>query len=147
MPLNSSPSAGAADDDDISPARKVVLAAEKANAKNGHELLGALSLTHGFMPKREPLTSLPPEFKEWDELAAKIPELHVTMGARAYMDAMPVLDAEKVPNEYVHRAGERSTSFRSHCLQDNPSLLYSLPFSVTSVLDPENPGPHLFEGA
>jgi hypothetical protein len=93
----------------ISPARKAVLEAEETNTRNGHEVLGAISLSHGFMPRQEPLTSFPPEYKEWDELAAKIPELHSKMGARAYMDAMPVLDAEKLPDKYVHRAGKCAT--------------------------------------
>ncbi|GAQ86515.1 hypothetical protein KFL_002940010 [Klebsormidium nitens] len=104
MPPTPHPPAAAAPADIISPARQTVLAAEETNAKNGHEYLGALSLSHGFMPKREPLTSLPPKFKQWDELVTKLPELHAKMGARAFMDAMPVLNAEKLPDEYVHRA-------------------------------------------
>jgi hypothetical protein len=109
MPPNSGTPVGSVPSRIISPARKAVLEAEETNTRNGHEFLGAISLSHGFMPKQEPLTSFPPEYQEWDELAAKLPELHSKMGVRAHMDAMPVLDAEKLPDKYVHRAGKSGT--------------------------------------
>ncbi|MBX3060471.1 MAG: hypothetical protein KF770_28775, partial [Anaerolineae bacterium] len=57
------------------PSRRVLVEAEAENKRLGHENLGFLSASHGFMPTSQPLLSLPPTFRLWDEMAAQLPEM------------------------------------------------------------------------
>jgi hypothetical protein len=58
------------------------------------------------MPVKTPLLKLPAEFDAWEEMAARLPELNATLASRKFLDAMPVLDADAVPNKYMFRAGK-----------------------------------------
>lgn len=91
---------------DIAPARHVLEAAISANDRLGHENLGSLSYSHGFMPRREPLKQLPPSHKAWDEVAAAIPTLFRTYAVRKVLADLPILSAARtdLPDEYVLRA-------------------------------------------
>jgi cytochrome b involved in lipid metabolism len=70
-----------------------VLATERTNARLGHENEGFLSLSHGFVPCLEPRLALDPRFAAWDDVAARMPELHRTLTLRREVDALPLLDA------------------------------------------------------
>ena len=53
-----------------SPARRVVLDAIATNDRAGHDNLGSLSFTHGFIPRAEPRRSLPRSHAAWQCSAA-----------------------------------------------------------------------------
>lgn len=86
------------------PIRRVLIEAEAENKRLGHENLGFLSKTHGFMPTSPPLLALPPAFRAWDEMAAQLPELFRRLTLRAELEQMPLLDAADLPNDYLLRA-------------------------------------------
>lgn len=46
----------------------------------------------GFLPKRDPLSRLPPAWAAWDELGAELPALLLAGRAREWLSRMPVLD-------------------------------------------------------
>jgi len=76
-----------------SPCGAVVLATERGNARFGHENAGFLSFSHGFVPRLEPRLALDPRFAAWDDVAARLPELHRTLTLRRVVEALPRLDA------------------------------------------------------
>ncbi|MCL4263968.1 MAG: hypothetical protein KJ069_12165 [Anaerolineae bacterium] len=86
------------------PSRHVLLEAEAENRRLGHENLGFLSESHGFMPTSPPLLSLPPAFHAWDEMAAQLPELFRRLTLRAELEQMPLLDAATLPDSCLLRA-------------------------------------------
>ncbi|MGI8806984.1 MAG: cytochrome b5 domain-containing protein [Acidimicrobiales bacterium] len=88
------------------PAGEVVDAAAARNARLGHENLGFLSWSHGFMPTITPLSHLPPSHRAWDEVAAHLPELWRGLDLRDALARMPVLDAtaEVLPDRFLLRA-------------------------------------------
>ncbi|MEO8396404.1 MAG: hypothetical protein ABI700_25650, partial [Chloroflexota bacterium] len=89
---------------DVAPARIVLENAVAINDQLGHENLGSLSYSHGFLPRQEPLKALPPSHKAWDEMAAAIPALFRTYSVREAVNEMPILSADDLPDEYVLRA-------------------------------------------
>src|SRR5204863_3488049 len=91
---------------DIAPARRILEAATATNDQLGHDNLGSLSYSHGFLPRQEPLMHLPASHKAWDEVAADIPHLFRTYAVRKGLDEMPLLSAEQadLPDEYLLRA-------------------------------------------
>lgn len=74
-------------------AREVIVTAERINRRLGHENLGFLSESHGFMPVAAPLASLPRAYAAWDQAAASLPLLYRSLRLRAELAAMPVLGA------------------------------------------------------
>ena len=59
------------------PARRILSAAEETNRQLGHENLGFLSESHGFLPVEPPLQKLPSFYQVWDALAeGGKPRLH-----------------------------------------------------------------------
>ncbi len=88
------------------PARAVLEAAQATNRDLGHENLGALSETHGFLPITPPPLALPPSHKAWDDIAARLPELWRAIRVRQELHALPVLGASEaeLPDEYLQRA-------------------------------------------
>ena len=56
---------------DMIPTRRVITEAEATNRKLGHENLGFLSLSHGFMPMEMPRLALAKSHVIWDEVAAE----------------------------------------------------------------------------
>lgn len=88
------------------PSLAALFAAEFENEKLGHENLGFLSVSNGFMPINEPLKSLPESFLVWDQLCANTPQLIKDMQFRKMADAMPVLlpSKEKLAEPYLYRA-------------------------------------------
>lgn len=86
------------------PTLKVMEAAIATNARLGHENFGSLSYTHGFLPPTEPLRALPASHRAWDEAAAAFPGLLRDFRARRELDALPLLNADDLPDEYLVRA-------------------------------------------
>ena len=93
-------------DPERSPCAKVIDAAERANARNGHENLGFLSYESGFLPTQSPLTAFPAMYSAWDNLAKGMPELIKTQTLQLAVKNLPVLpaDPEHLPDIYLHRA-------------------------------------------
>ncbi|WP_035855013.1 FHA domain-containing protein [Cryptosporangium arvum] len=88
----------------VSPARRVVEAAEAYNREQGHELDGFLSLEYGFLPVEPPLRALPESHRAWDDLVDRLPALYASLELRAEFDRLPVLDADALPDKYLLRA-------------------------------------------
>jgi cytochrome b involved in lipid metabolism len=84
----------------------ILLAAEERNAELCHENYGFLSRSNGFMPKQEPVHSLPNSFLVWEEIRKKTPELIRDGKLRLTFKKMPVLfpTKETLDDKYVLRA-------------------------------------------
>ncbi|MCH7610981.1 MAG: FHA domain-containing protein [Chloroflexi bacterium] len=91
---------------DVIPSRLVLSTAEETNQRLGHENLGFLSDSHGFMPIRPPRLELPPAYQAWDVMVERLPELYRTLTLRQTFDEMPELSAASsdLPDEYLLRA-------------------------------------------
>lgn len=91
---------------DIAPARRVLEEAIATNDALGHDNLGSLSYSHGFLPRTEPLRRLPQSHVAWDQVAEAIPRLFRTYTVRKTLDDMPILSANQadLPDEYLLRA-------------------------------------------
>ena len=90
----------------IIPSRYVLSSATATAESLGHENLGFLSETHGFMPSQPPLLRLPPAYQAWDDIVDSLPDLYRTLGLRAALEQMPTLsaDSETLPDKYLLRA-------------------------------------------
>jgi hypothetical protein len=88
------------------PSREVLVRAEMAYAKHGHENAGFLSAEAGFLPKRPPLRQFPATHRAWDEIAGTLPELWRSASVRRALAGLPLLSAreEDLPDGYVWRA-------------------------------------------
>jgi hypothetical protein len=82
---------------EIVPARQVIEEAIAINSQLGHENLGSLSYSHGFLPTREPMKRLPSSHQAWDQIAANIPFLFRTYAVRKVLNEMPLLSAGEDP--------------------------------------------------
>jgi hypothetical protein len=106
------------------PARQVLSNAEETNKRLGHENLGFLSESHGFMPRERPLLHLPPSHQVWDAIAADLPELFRSMTLRPAFDRMPVLSAaeDDLPDRYLLRASAMFSFFAHayHYVEPDP---------------------------
>ncbi|HEU0291138.1 MAG TPA: cytochrome b5 domain-containing protein [Anaerolineales bacterium] len=92
--------------EDMIPARRVLTEAEETNRRLGHENLGFLSASHGFLPIEPPRLTLPESHHAWDEVAAELPELFRTVGLRRRLDHMPILSGveNELPDGDLYRA-------------------------------------------
>jgi sulfite reductase alpha subunit-like flavoprotein len=90
----------------VSPAFAFVNHAEERNERNSHENLGFLSVDRGFLPRTDPRSALPPEFRAWDQIAAELPQLYASLTVRERIAELPLLDASKpnLPDQDVLRA-------------------------------------------
>jgi sulfite reductase alpha subunit-like flavoprotein/cytochrome b involved in lipid metabolism len=88
------------------PIRRMLLEAEAENRRLGHENLGFLSASNGFMPVEPPRLSLPASHQIWDETAADLPELFRTVSLRHRLEQMPILRGEEsaLPDGDLYRA-------------------------------------------
>jgi len=91
---------------EIAHAEQVIGLVERHNARVGHENAGFLSAARGFLPLMAPRTRLSERFAAWDELAAELPALHATLGLRARIERLPLLDASSasLPADQLLRA-------------------------------------------
>ncbi len=132
------------------PARRVLDAAEQTNRHLGHENLGFLSESHGFMPREQPLLHLPASHRAWDELAARLPDMFRSLELRPSLDRMPILGANEhdLPDRYLLRAAAIIGIFAHayHYVETDPP-----PRTPDSILRPweqisrrlQRPAPHL----
>ncbi len=74
------------------------------NLAAGHEVAGALSASHGFLPRRTPALRLPPELAELDALADELPVLFAEMRLRRRVEALGPLNIDAVPDALLQRA-------------------------------------------
>lgn len=88
------------------PARIALSRAMESNAANGHENLGFLSETHGFMPAVRPLLSMPESHRVWDDIAHDLPALYRSQSLRQRLEEMPTLmvDRASLDDIFVMRA-------------------------------------------
>jgi sulfite reductase (NADPH) flavoprotein alpha-component len=109
---------------DIVPSRMILDTVTQANQRLGHENLGFLSETFGFLPTSPPPLKLPPGYEAWDEIAERLPDLWRAIRVRQDIQAMPVLSADKedLPDEYLLRASVIMSilAHAYHRISDNP---------------------------
>ena len=75
------------------PAGRVLAEASSRNEGLGHENLGPLSESHGFLSRRRPQHDLPPPYDAWVAALDELPELCRSLRVRARLEELPVLDA------------------------------------------------------
>ena len=119
------------------PSLKILLDAETYNNKIGHENLGFLSTSNGFMPKREPLNSLPETFKIWEDIRTCTPHLIKAQSFRKTIAKMPILSptTESLPEKYLNRASVL-LGFFAHAYVNSEGILLSqqdVPASVMTL--------------
>src|SRR5437667_2808241 len=87
-------------------AREALEQAIAENRKCGSEHKGFLSNDRGLLPLRNPLTSLLPAHRAWDEIAADLPFHYRELSLRRAADALPILpaDVDALPDLYLNRA-------------------------------------------
>lgn len=130
------------------PSRRVLIEAEAENRRLGHENLGFLSETHGFMPTSPPLLALPPAYRLWDEMAAQLPELFRCLTLRAELERMPLLSAADLPDSYLLRAAAIFGIFAHAYHYVQPEPYTAIPESVQRPWAEisrrlQQPAPHL----
>jgi sulfite reductase alpha subunit-like flavoprotein len=87
----------------IVPSRGVLLRAER-DVDAGHESLGFLSESHGFLPRTPPPLRLPDSHRAWDDAAEQLPELWRMVSVREALAELPTLDAMELADADVWRA-------------------------------------------
>ena len=88
------------------PAARVLAEATGRNAALGHENLGPLSESHGFLSQRVPEHDLPRPHDAWVAAVDELPELCRTLRVRQRLDELPALDAspESLDDRHLLRA-------------------------------------------
>src|SRR5436190_16489677 len=91
---------------EMAPARRALLAAIETNRQLGHENLGFLSMSNGFLPSEPPLLQLPASHRAWDELAHQVPEHIRRLTLDKAIDGLPLLQAgaADLPDRFLLRA-------------------------------------------
>jgi sulfite reductase alpha subunit-like flavoprotein len=132
------------------PARKVLDAAVETNARLGHENLGFLSESHGFIPRALPLLRLPLSHQLWDDMAARLPELFRNVTLRPSLDQMTVLsvDEQDLPDRDLLRASVILSIFAHAYHYVEPDPPQRMPESIPRPWDQisrrlHRPAPHL----
>ncbi len=86
--------------------RRVLRTAEHTNRILGHENLGFLSETHGFMPICDPYRELPSHFSAWDSAVSELTSCYRELQVRKVLDELAILSANErdLPDRYLLRA-------------------------------------------
>ena len=92
-------------DSDV-PSRRALEDAERHNRTSTDGLRGYLSEERGFLPPEPPAAALPASHRQWDELAARLPELFRSVSFRDTARELPLLDGtdSALPDGAVRRA-------------------------------------------
>ncbi|MGH2830543.1 MAG: cytochrome b5 domain-containing protein, partial [Actinomycetota bacterium] len=112
------------------PARLVLLQAEATNRAFGHESLGFLSESHGFMPIQPPLTELPEPYRIWDDVATRLPALIREGAVRDALNQMPVLSADALDEPSLLRASTIMSIFAHSYMRSRSPGPTEIPDSV-----------------
>src|SRR5205085_2877870 len=112
------------------PSREALRRAAARSAADGHENLGFLSETHGFVPVQAPRLQLPQSHRAWDDTASHLPELWRTVGVRDALAAMPVLDADQLADTALWRASSLLSVFAHSFVRVEPRPPGDLPASI-----------------
>ena len=85
----------------------MLAAATTRNDELGHENLGPLSESHGFLSRRAPQHDLPPPYDAWVGAVDELPGLVRTLRVRSRLDELPLLDAsvDELDDRQLLRAG------------------------------------------
>lgn len=88
------------------PSRRAFENAVNLNLQLGHENLGFVSASSGFLPVQPPLLNLPDYYREWDAVAAELPDLFRRLKVRKTLDTLPKLEVDEnhLPDGYLLRA-------------------------------------------
>ena len=88
------------------PAARALAEATNRNSALGHENLGPLSESHGFLAQRVPEHDLPCPHDAWVEAVDELPELCRTLRVRPRLEELPALDAsaESLEDRHLLRA-------------------------------------------
>jgi ferredoxin-NADP reductase/cytochrome b involved in lipid metabolism len=113
-----------------SPSRAALRRAERASAAAGHENLGFLSESHGFLPREPPRLHLPESHRAWDDLAGRQPELWRSAAARRAIAELPVLRAAGLPEADLWRASCLLSIFAHSYVRVEMSAAGDLPLAV-----------------
>lgn len=89
---------------DTVPTLRVMENAIATNQRLGHENLGSLSYTHGFLPPEEPLRALPESHHAWDQAAADFPRMLRQFSARRELEGLPLLSTDDLDDKFMVRA-------------------------------------------
>ncbi len=116
----------------IVPSRYVLSNAIETAQRLGHENLGFLSETHGFMPSRPPLLKLPSAYQAWDDVVTNLPELYRTLKLREALEQLPTLstDQASLPDEYLLRASMIISIFGHAYVRVQPDPPNTIPDSI-----------------
>lgn len=64
-----------------------------------------VNLVTGFLPEKDPLTSLPPYFAPWEQVAKHLSALLMVGKLRTALEQLPILDIQRLEDErQIHRA-------------------------------------------
>jgi sulfite reductase alpha subunit-like flavoprotein len=117
------------------PSRAALRHAVELNTDAGHENLGFLSDSHGFVPVQAPRLQLPASHRVWDDIASHLPELWRTVGVRAALARMPVLDADRLGEADLWRASCLLSVFAHSFVRNEPRPAGDLPASIQRPWD------------
>jgi ferredoxin-NADP reductase len=114
---------------------RVVLREAERDVDVGHENLGFLSESHGFLPKLPPRLRLPDSHRAWDDMAAELPELWRTVSVREALAELPTLDASGLAEADVWRASSLLSIFAHSFVRVETRPAGDLPRSIQSPWD------------
>jgi ferredoxin-NADP reductase len=114
------------------PARAALDAAQRARSETGLENRGFLSPEWGLLPVSEPRAELGIGHRAWDEIAANLPELWRSGGAREALASMPILGAghEVLSDGELLRAASLLGHFAHTYVRVQPDVPAALPASI-----------------
>ncbi len=75
-----------------------------AQVRVGPGLDGGMSFETGFMPTHDTTRPLPPAFDSWEAAQRRLPAMVRGYSARSELDQLPLLDASKLPDDFLRRA-------------------------------------------
>ena len=116
----------------IAPARAVLLDVAARRAELGHENGGYVSEEFGLLPVVPPRTALSTSHREWDDVAASLPELFRSVTAREALAEMSELPAEAdaLDDENLLRAASLLGHFAHTYIRVRPDAPAALPACI-----------------